>query len=102
MGGVQERVGEKHIITFDMGGTTAKLGAVDNGRLAIRRSRSGMCSLKKVADFQLTCLLLTYEIGAGGGSIASVNMGIITIGPESAKNPGPYARACGKHPCNRC
>ena len=48
MGGVVgERVG-KHIITFDMGGQQQNLEqSIMEGRLSARRSRSGMCSLKR-------------------------------------------------------
>ena len=36
MGGiVGKSIGERHVITFDMGGTTAKLGAVDDDTPAI-------------------------------------------------------------------
>ena len=82
MGGVVgERVGEKHIITFDMGGTTAKLGAVDNGRPAISPTfEIGHVQFKKGSGLPINVPSVELiEIGAGGGSIASVNMGIITI-----------------------
>ncbi|MEC8235974.1 MAG: hydantoinase/oxoprolinase family protein [Pseudomonadota bacterium] len=103
MGGVVgERVGEKHIITFDMGGTTAKLGAVDNGRPAISPTfEIGHVQFKKGSGLPINVPSVELiEIGAGGGSIASVNMGIITIGPESAgANPGPICYGLGgKHP----
>ena len=102
MGVVGERVGEKHIITFDMGGTTAKLGAVDNGRPAISPTfEIGHVQFKKGSGLPINVPSVELiEIGAGGGSIASVNMGIITIGPESAgANPGPICYGLGgKHP----
>ncbi|HAU11199.1 MAG TPA: methylhydantoinase, partial [Gammaproteobacteria bacterium] len=83
---------EKSIITFDMGGTTAKLGAVDNGIPAITptfevdpiRYRAGSGLPINVPAIEL------LEIGAGGGSIARAEFGVIHIGPESAgADPGP-------------
>jgi N-methylhydantoinase A len=95
-------VGARHVITFDMGGTTAKLGAVDDGEPAIAasfevdlvRSRKGSGLPISVPSVEL------LEIGAGGGSIASLDMGLITVGPHSAgADPGPicYGRG-GRQP----
>ena len=88
----------RHIVTFDMGGTTAKLGAVDNGRPAIMptfevdlvRSRRGSGLPLNVPAIEM------LEIGAGGGSIARVEKGMIVVGPESAgAEPGPICYGKG-------
>ncbi len=84
--------GEPHIVTFDMGGTTAKLGAVDAGEPAVAstfeidpiRYRPGSGLPINIPAVEL------LEIGAGGGSIARAELGVIHVGPESAgAEPGP-------------
>ena len=86
------------IISFDMGGTTAKLGAVDDGIPAITptfevdpiRYRPGSGLPINVPAIEL------LEIGAGGGSIARAEFGVIHIGPESAgADPGPICYGLG-------
>ncbi len=87
---------EKEVLSFDMGGTTAKLCLIDNyqpqtsRKFEISRAErfikgSGMPVRIPVIDM--------IEIGAGGGSIASVDkLGRIQIGPQSAgSDPGPAA-----------
>ena len=81
-------------LSFDMGGTTAKAAVIKNGRPQLTRSYevarlarftpgSGLPVAASAVDL--------IEIGAGGGSIAVLNqMGLITVGPESAASePGP-------------
>jgi len=84
--------GFERILTFDMGGTTAKLGAIDGGEPAITptfevdqvRYRKGSGLPINVPALEL------LEIGAGGGSIARTDMGLIKVGPDSAgADPGP-------------
>ncbi len=90
--------GEDHVITFDMGGTTAKLGAVEGGEPAVTqtfeidpvRYRPGSGLPINVPSVEL------LEIGAGGGSIARADFGVIHVGPESAgADPGPICYARG-------
>lgn len=90
--------GFSHVLTFDMGGTTAKLGAIDDGVPAIVptfeidqvRYRKGSGLPLNISAIEL------LEIGAGGGSIASTDMGTIVVGPESAgADPGPMAYGHG-------
>lgn len=82
------------VISFDMGGTTAKIGLVKNyqptkthmmevGR--VKRFKKGSGLPIKVPVVEL------IEIGAGGGSIASVDsLGLLKVGPLSAgAEPGP-------------
>lgn len=93
--------GLDRVLTFDMGGTTAKLGAIDGGEPAITptfevdqvRYRKGSGLPINVPAVEL------LEIGAGGGSLAHTDMGLIRVGPESAgADPGPvsYGRGGGK------
>jgi N-methylhydantoinase A len=94
--------GLDRVLTFDMGGTTAKLGAIDGGEPAITptfevdqvRYRKGSGLPINVPAVEL------LEIGAGGGSIAATDMGIIKVGPESAgADPGPVCyRRGGERP----
>jgi N-methylhydantoinase A len=87
-----------HVITFDMGGTTAKLGAVDGGVPAIMPSfEIGHVRYKKGSGLPVNIPAVELlEIGAGGGSIAAVEMGMIVVGPESAgADPGPICYGQG-------
>jgi len=96
--------GLSDMISFDMGGTTAKMCLIEGGEAEhastfeaarVRRFKKGSGLPLKVPVIDL------IEIGAGGGSVAAVNaMGLLTVGPESAGSvPGPvcYARG-GTHP----
>jgi N-methylhydantoinase A len=95
---VAKSIGRKDVLTFDMGGTTAKLGAIDNGTPAIMptfevdlvRARRGSGLPLNVPAVEM------QEIGAGGGSIARVEKGMITVGPDSAgAEPGPICYGKG-------
>jgi N-methylhydantoinase A len=90
--------GCNQILTFDMGGTTAKLGAIDDGTPAIMptfevdlvRHRRGSGLPINVPAVEM------LEIGAGGGSIARVDRGMIAVGPDSAgASPGPICYGRG-------
>jgi N-methylhydantoinase A len=90
--------GTEHVITFDMGGTTAKLGAVDGGTPAIMPTfEVGHVRYKKGSGLPINVPSVELlEIGAGGGSIARVEMGMIVVGPESAgADPGPICYGLG-------
>ena len=93
-------IGENHLISFDMGGTTAKICLIDEGRpehahqfeaARVRRFRKGSGLPIKVPVIDL------IEIGAGGGSLARVDrMGLLKVGPESAgSEPGPVCYSRG-------
>jgi len=82
------------VLSFDMGGTTAKVCLIDGFRPQASRSfevaRVGR--FKKGSGLPLRIPVIEMvEIGAGGGSIAQVDaMGRIQVGPESAgADPGP-------------
>jgi len=93
MGGIVGTAeGWEHVITFDMGGTTAKLGAVDEGSPAIMPTfEIGHVRYKKGSGLPINVPAVELlEIGAGGGSIARADRGMIAVGPESAgAEPGP-------------
>jgi N-methylhydantoinase A len=83
-----------NVISFDMGGTTAKACLIDDRRPAManefevareERFKRGSGLPLKVPVIDL------IEIGAGGGSIAHIDaMGLLKVGPESAgADPGP-------------
>ena len=79
------------LIAFDMGGTTAKCALVQDGQFDIQ-------PIYYVGGYDhgfplKTPVLDIVEVGAGGGSIASVDArGILSVGPRSAgSEPGPVA-----------
>jgi N-methylhydantoinase A len=89
-----EVLGIDRLMSFDMGGTTAKACLIENNTPLVtglfevdRRYRfkegSGLPVIVPSIDL--------IEIGAGGGSIAHVDdLGLLKVGPESAgSNPGP-------------
>ncbi|AJW99227.1 hydantoinase/oxoprolinase family protein [Burkholderia gladioli pv. gladioli] len=86
--------GEESVLSFDMGGTTAKLCLIPNGQPMIanelevaryERFRKGSGFPLKIQSIHM------IEIGAGGGSIASRSqLGLLAVGPRSAgAAPGP-------------
>ena len=88
--GVDERV--DHLLTFDMGGTTAKVGVIDGGEPAVTSTfEVDGVNLRKWSGLPLDIPAVELvEIGAGGGSVASTRLGVVTVGPESAgAEPGP-------------
>jgi len=101
---VAKQRGFDKVLSFDMGGTTAKVCLIDDFRPQASRTfevaRVGR--FKKGSGLPLRIPVIEMvEIGAGGGSVAQVDsMGRIQVGPESAgADPGPacYGRG-GTHP----
>jgi N-methylhydantoinase A len=84
------RHGLGNLITMDMGGTSLDV-------CLIRDARAAVTSRAEVAEYALALPSLDINaIGAGGGSIASVTDGLLTVGPDSAgAEPGPAAYAQG-------
>jgi N-methylhydantoinase A len=78
------------LITMDMGGTSLDVGL-------IRGARAAITSTAEVAEYALALPSLDMNaIGAGGGSIASVKDGVLSVGPDSAgAEPGPAAYGLG-------
>ncbi len=101
---IARECGLGEVLSFDMGGTTAKVCLIDQFRPQASRSfevaRVGR--FKKGSGLPLRIPVIEMvEIGAGGGSLAQVDaLGRIQVGPESAgADPGPacYGRG-GSHP----
>ncbi len=95
-----ERLGRKNLLSFDMGGTTAKACLIDDGApttskefevARVRRFVKGSGLPLQVPVIEM------IEIGAGGGSIARVDdMGLLKVGPDSAGSvPGPVCYGLG-------
>lgn len=87
-----------HLLTFDMGGTTAKMGAIDHGEpMIVPTFEVDTIKFRKGSGLPLNITAIELlEIGAGGGSIAEVSMGLIKVGPRSAgAAPGPICYGKG-------
>ena len=92
--------GYSDLLSFDMGGTTAKFCIIDRGQPLIahefevdRRYR-----LKKGSGLPIKLPVIEMiEIGAGGGSIARIDaLGLLKVGPDSAgAEPGPVCYGNG-------
>ena len=93
-----ELAGYSNVISFDMGGTTAKASIIENGRIhqateyevgggvsASSRLNQGGGYVIRVASIDIA------EVGAGGGSLVSFDKaGGVQVGPQSAgASPGP-------------
>mgnify|MGYP002014798362 CR=1 FL=1 len=98
------RLGVGNLMTLDMGGTTAKASIIENGEILQapeyevgggisvgHRLLRGAGHILRVPSIDLA------EVGAGGGSIASVDSsGSIRVGPQSAGAvPGPACYQLG-------
>ncbi|MBI4320553.1 MAG: hydantoinase/oxoprolinase family protein [Chloroflexi bacterium] len=86
--------GIRNLVTFDMGGTTAKIALISDGVASVvnRFEVARVARFKKGSGLPLKIQVINMvEIGAGGGSIASVDdMGLVQVGPHSAGAvPGP-------------
>ncbi len=92
------RLGEDSMITFDMGGTTAKAGLVEHGEVmraeAMEVGGGVMAGARLLVGggyiLKLPAIDLA-EVGAGGGSICRIDpAGAPKVGPQSAgADPGP-------------
>src|SRR5574340_786803 len=83
-----------NILSFDMGGTTAKVCVISEGQPSV----TNQFEVARVARFERGSglpvripVINMIEIGTGGGSIARVDhLGLIQVGPRSAgAEPGP-------------
>jgi len=88
------RAGRTQLVSFDMGGTTAKIAVLkdETPPLANELEVARVRRFKAGSGIPLRCPSVALnEIGAGGGSIAYVdNIGLLRVGPESAGAvPGP-------------
>jgi N-methylhydantoinase A len=86
--------GLDRVLSFDMGGTTAKISLIENGRAKTAKTFevARTYRFKKGSGMPISIPVIEMvEIGAGGGSIASIDaMRRIRVGPQSAgSEPGP-------------
>ncbi len=82
--------GYSKIITFDMGGTSTDVSLMD-GKLSLTTE-------SKISGFPIKVPMIDiHTVGAGGGSIASMDSGgALRVGPESAgADPGPICYGKG-------
>ena len=101
---IAARYGLDKVLSFDMGGTTAKICLINNQTPKTSRvfEVARTYRFKKGSGMPISIPVIDMvEIGAGGGSLAHVDsMRQIRVGPESAgSEPGPacYGRG-GKRP----
>jgi N-methylhydantoinase A len=82
--------GIRDIITVDIGGTSADICLIKDGHIALTQAGH-------VGEWPLPLPMVDMvTIGAGGGSIAKVEAGTLTVGPQSAgADPGPAAYGRG-------
>lgn len=79
-----QQIGIPHMVTFDMGGTSTDVALIRNYAPSVVNERH-------VGAFPLAIPQVdVHSIGAGGGSIARVEEGVLKVGPTSAgAQPGP-------------
>jgi N-methylhydantoinase A len=92
--------GAPDVLSFDMGGTTAKLTLVPGGQpmVASELEVAHLERFKRGSGYPLKIhSIQTFEIGAGGGSIAARDgLGLLRVGPRSAgADPGPVCYGIG-------
>jgi N-methylhydantoinase A len=92
--------GRSSLLSFDMGGTTAKACLIDDNRPSISPEFevNRVYRFKKGSGLPIRVPVIELiEIGAGGGSIARVDaMGLLKVGPDSAgADPGPVCYGRG-------
>lgn len=85
-----EQIAQQRLLTFDMGGTSTDVAMIDGELL--------LSSEGEIAGYPVAIPMVDmHTIGAGGGSIASIDAGgLLQVGPESAgADPGPacYGKA---------
>ncbi len=97
---IAARLGERKVIAFDMGGTTAKISLIEDFESETVR----LFEIDRAARFLRGSglpvripVIEMVEIGAGGGSLARVDtLQRVTVGPESASSvPGPACYGLG-------
>ena len=97
-------LGHTNLISFDMGGTTAKAGLILDGQPKVTKeyevgaqAQPGQ-GMTRASGYPIrTPVIDLVEVGAGGGSIAWIDPGgILRVGPQSAgADPGPICYGKG-------
>jgi N-methylhydantoinase A/oxoprolinase/acetone carboxylase beta subunit/N-methylhydantoinase B/oxoprolinase/acetone carboxylase alpha subunit len=102
--GLAERLGYRNVITFDMGGTTAKASLIEDGRVSRSQEyevgaslSAGSRLLRGSGELIRIPTIDIAEVGAGGGSLAWLDgAGALQVGPRSAGAlPGPACYGLG-------
>ncbi len=102
--GLARSLGEDRVITFDMGGTTAKTALVEDGEphftaeFEVASAMSAGSRLRSGGGYALSVPFIDLaEVGAGGGSIVWIDSaGAPKVGPSSAGAlPGPVCYGKG-------
>ncbi|MDT4824983.1 Acetophenone carboxylase gamma subunit [compost metagenome] len=103
-GRLGELAGEKNLVVFDMGGTTASASLIHNGQLTRTNEyefRAGISTssrfIKAGGYLMRVPTVDVAEVGSGAGSIASPDEGgLLHVGPRSAGAvPGPVCYGIG-------
>src|SRR5262252_7539790 len=94
------RAGKVDVLSFDMGGTTAKACLIQEGQAGVvpLMEAARVHRFKKGSGLPIRAPVVDMiEIGAGGGSIARIDeLGLMKVGPGSAgANPGPVCYGLG-------
>jgi N-methylhydantoinase A len=94
-----QKLGVQDVISFDMGGTTAKVGLIRGGTAAVTKDSAvgaaampGVGGVASGSGYPIRIPVIELvEIGSGGGSIAWIDPGArLRVGPQSAgADPGP-------------
>lgn len=91
---VARSAGEPRMVSFDVGGTTAKMCLIEQGQPHLKHDFEAgrLRKFKQGSGLPLKVTVIDMiEIGSGGGSIAAVDgVGLMKVGPRSASSvPGP-------------
>jgi N-methylhydantoinase A len=93
-----QQLGADNLVSFDMGGTTAKASLIEDGRISRGREyevggsmSAGSRLIRGAGELLRIPTIDIAEVGAGGGSIAWLDpAGGLQVGPRSAgADPGP-------------
>jgi len=90
--------GHEDLIAFDMGGTTAKAALIERSVPASTdQLEVDMIGMRKGSGLPVQVPSVDLvEIGAGGGSRARIERGLLRVGPDSAgADPGPACYGLG-------
>jgi N-methylhydantoinase A len=103
-GAVAAPYGYRNVLSFDMGGTTAKVGLIQDGRFRLSTEMEvGAHAVTPLGEGRgggypvRTPVIDLVEVGAGGGSEAWIDAGgALRVGPRSAgARPGPACYGLG-------
>lgn len=89
-GYLAKAIGRDRMLTLDYGGTSLDAAVIENGEPLVMHEAPLADLPAMIPIFDIRC------IGAGGGSIAWVQEGLLQVGPQSAgAQPGPIAYGRG-------